>query len=179
MDIIATHYAPRLWETICRRDGLGPRTFNSDMQHFYREASKVISQETLKLMGSGSSGNCIQYNKHWSVKAANIARQLRAAGKTPAQIAAARTSCGHIQFIVEHEYPVQAFISKALNGDFHSALEVEAYLRQYAIIVIITYEENFTLPQTSRNLEHAAARYPTANIEKIRFNLHNEDKRKT
>ena len=142
------------------------KTKNSIVDRYCRTISDYLGCEKTDV--THSSYFILKNCKLWSTEAIKLYKKMD--GNHAARCSSKKQ--GGTKFIVEHEFPLGIVKKKVQNKEFKTVKSVVAYMKQYALPVIVTVEEDErlrVLQRTAETLKEAEDRYKKAKINVKRF----------
>ena len=142
------------------RDTVGIKTLKSYINHSYRIASKMVTENS----ESKDDWTEVRDAKFWSKDAAKLWQETNLPDNQKRKM-----------LTDEHRIPLGVFTEMLLNGYFHSTEDIYNYITHYGMYCVVTKDENKRLNgkelkcKTAKTIKEAEERYIKAGIEIIEF----------
>lgn len=149
-----------IWDIFQYRDTIGIKTLKSYINHIYRIASKMVTENS----ESKDDWTEVRDAKFWSKEAAKLWQETNLSDKQKRKM-----------LTDEHRIPLGVFTDMLINGEIASAEDIYNYITHYGMYCVVTKTENKRLNgkelkcKTAKTIKEAEERYIKAGIEIIEF----------
>lgn len=147
-----------MWEIFQHRDTVGIKTLKSYINHIYRIASNMVTENCK----SKNNWPDFRNAKTWSVNAAKLWQETNLPDGQKRKM-----------LTDEHRIPLGVFTQMLLDGAITSAEGIRNYIIQHGVYCVVTKIENKQLNKkwkTAKTIKEAEERYGKAGIEIVGFN---------